>query len=132
MRAGKFEKNSQWGSAAGVLCNWDMKNMISVGCGFVVALSAMAATASGSLNKGSCSFGGKKLFGKVQIVDSFPDITVQVVTSFPDVKVKNVTSFPDSCGKWQTVTSFPDIKVKFVTSSPDVKIQYVDSFPGMN
>ena len=29
-----------------------------------------------------CSFKGKKLYGKVQIVSSFPDIKVQVVSSF--------------------------------------------------
>jgi len=79
----------------------------------------------------SCTFKGKRLYGKVQVVSSFPDIKVQVVSSFPDVKVQKVTSFPDSCGKWQFVTSFPDIKIQFVTSFPDVKIQYVTSFPGV-
>ena len=33
----------------------------------------------------NCSFKGKKLYGKVQIVNSFPDIKVQVVSSFPGV-----------------------------------------------
>jgi hypothetical protein len=79
----------------------------------------------------SCTFKGKRLYGKVQVVTSFPDIKVQVVSSFPDLKVQKVTSFPDSCGKWQFVTSFPDFKVQFVTSFPDVKIQYVTSFPGV-
>lgn len=38
-------------------------------------------------NVGSdCTFKGKKLYGKVQFVTSFPDIKVQIVTSFPDVK----------------------------------------------
>jgi hypothetical protein len=47
-------------------------------------------------NVGSdCSFKGKKLYGKVQIVNSFPDIKVQVVNSFPDLKVQKVSSFPD-------------------------------------
>lgn len=80
----------------------------------------------------SCSFKGKKLYGKVQVVESFPDIKVQIVESFPDLKVQKVTSFPDKCGKWQFVTSFPDIKVQFVTSFPDIKIKYVESFPGCN
>ncbi len=77
-----------------------------------------------------CTFKGKKLYGKVQIVNSFPDFKVQIVSSFPDLKVKQVTSFPDRCGKWQIVTSFPDFKVQFVSSFPDFKIQYVSSFPG--
>lgn len=78
-----------------------------------------------------CTFRGKKLYGKVKIVDSFPDIRVKAVTSFPDLKVKKVTSFADSCGEWQEVESFPDLKVQFVDSFPDIEIAYVDSFPGM-
>ncbi|MBL8916074.1 MAG: hypothetical protein JNM17_35570 [Archangium sp.] len=98
----------------------------------VVLGVAGSADAKGGFNKGSCTFNGKKLYGKIQEVSSFPDVKVQVVSSFPDVKVQKVSSFPDSCGKWQMVTSFPDTKVQFVTSFPDVKIQYVSSFPGAN
>jgi hypothetical protein len=94
------------------------------------AVSASSATALGAVDS-SCTFKGKKLWGKVQKVTSFPDIKVQKVTSFPDLKVQKVTSFPDKCGQWQFVTSFPDIKIQFVTSFPDVKIQFVTSFPGV-
>lgn len=98
-----------------------------------LAMVCIFTTLVKSGNVGSdCSFNGKKLYGKVQVVDSFPDIKVQIVTSFPDVKVQQVTSFPDSCGKWQFVTSFPDIKIQYVTSFPDIKIQMVTSFPGVN
>jgi len=78
-----------------------------------------------------CTFKGKKMYGKVKIVESFPDYKVKVVTSFPDLKVKNVTSFPSECGKWQFVESFPDFTVKFVESFPDFTIKYVESFPGL-
>ncbi|MFZ5553615.1 MAG: hypothetical protein ACOZCO_10910 [Bacteroidota bacterium] len=77
-----------------------------------------------------CSFNGKKLYGKVQVVTAFPDIKVQVVDAFPDIKVKMVDAFPDACGKWQLVDAFPDFKIQFVTAFPDVKIKYVDAFPG--
>jgi hypothetical protein len=93
---------------------------------------ALTAEAGGSFSKGSCTFNGKKLYGKIQVVTAFPDVKVQVVTAFPDVKVQNVTAFPDHCGKWQMVTAFPDTKVQFVDAFPDVKIQYVDAFPGAN
>ena len=79
-----------------------------------------------------CTFKGFKLYGKIQVVESFPDIKVQIVDAFPDIKVKVVDAFPDDCGEWQFVTSFPDVKIQFVTSFPDVKIQYVDAFPGIN
>lgn len=78
-----------------------------------------------------CSFKGKALKGKVQIVQSFPDIKVQVVQSFPDLKVKWVQNFPDKCGQWQAVESFPDFKIQMVESFPDLKVQFVESFPGL-
>lgn len=78
-----------------------------------------------------CTYKGKKLYGKVKFVESFPDIKIKIVDSFPDLKVKQVESFPDSCGKWKTVESFPDIKVKIVESFPDIKVKYVESFPGL-
>ena len=78
-----------------------------------------------------CTYKGIKLYGKIQVVHSFPDIKIQVVKSFPDLKVKWVNSFPDECGKWQKTENFPDIKIQFVKSFPDVKIEYVESFPGL-
>jgi hypothetical protein len=95
------------------------------------AVLLVGRTASAGNVGPSCTFKGKKLFGKVQIVSAFPDIKVQVVSAFPDLKVHMVNAFPDSCGKWQAVTAFPDIKIQFVDAFPDVKIQYVDAFPGV-
>ena len=71
-----------------------------------------------------------KIYGKIQIVKSFPDYKVQVVDSFPDLRVQVVNSFPDKSGKWQMVNSFPDFKIQIVDSFPDFKIKYVSSFPG--
>ncbi len=79
---------------------------------------------------GDCTFNGIKLYGKVQVVDAFPDIKVEVVDAFPDLKVQVVDAFPEECGKWQFVDAFPDFKVQFVDAFPDIKIQYVDAFPG--
>jgi hypothetical protein len=99
--------------------------LILLGVNFSFAQSANV------INKDSCSFKGKQLYGKIQFVDSFPDLTVQVVESFPNLKVKIVSSFPDDCGEWQIVDSFPDIKVKIVESFADIKIKFVESFPGI-
>lgn len=96
----------------------------------VIALGAGWARAGGKFDKDSCSFNGKRLYGKVQIVSAFPDVKVQIVNAFPDLKVQKVTAFPDACGKWQLVNAFPDVKVQLVTAFPDVKVQYVDAFPG--
>ncbi|MDO5522480.1 MAG: hypothetical protein Q4G48_00360 [Bacteroidia bacterium] len=71
-----------------------------------------------------------KIYGKIKIVDSFPDYKVKVVSNFADLHVKVVSSFADEPGKWQMVESFPDFKIQFVESFPDFTIKFVESFPG--
>jgi hypothetical protein len=112
--------------------------MKAIALGLLVAgiIGLLGDQAIGKMvDRTTCQQEGHRLYGKVQIVESFPDLTVQVVESFPDLKVKLVSSFPDACGEWQFVNSFPDLKpdlkIKFVTSFPDLKIQFVDSFPGL-
>ncbi len=97
----------------------------------ILITSSLLAQSEEEINEDECTFNGIQLFGKIQFVDSFPDLTVQVVESFPDLKVKIVSSFPDDCGEWQIVDSFPDIKVKIVESFADIKIKFVESFPGI-
>lgn len=79
----------------------------------------------------NCTFNGIPLYGKVQVVESFPDIRVEIVNAFPDLNVQKVNAFPDECGEWMFVDAFPDIKIQFVESFPDVRIQYVNAFPGL-
>ena len=97
----------------------------------MLSFSLLSVNAFAGKVGSDCTYKGKKLYGKIKFVTSFPDIKVQVVSSFPDLKVKKVTSFPDKCGLWKVVDSFPDIKVQLVTSFPDIKIKYVTSFPGV-
>ena len=108
------------------------RNYIKV-CTGLLLLSAFLIYAQNEdgFDEEECSFNGIKLNGKIQFVESFPDLTVQVVESFPDLKVKIVDSFPDDCGEWQIVDSFPDIKIKIVESFADIKIKFVESFPGI-
>ena len=87
--------------------------------------------ASSLVQEEECDFGGYKLCGKIQFVESFANIKVKVVESFPDLKVKIVDSFPDKCGEWQIVDSFPDLKVQIVESFAELKIKFVESFPGL-
>ncbi len=79
---------------------------------------------------GDCTFGGKKLHGRVKLVEAFPDFEVRVVTAFADLRVKKVDAFPDECGRWKFVDAFPDFTVKLVDAFGDFEITYVDSFPG--
>jgi hypothetical protein len=79
---------------------------------------------------GDCTYAGKRLYGRVQIVTSFPDLRAQTVDAFPDLRVQIVKTFPDRCGRWQMVHSFPDLRVQLVDSFPDLRITIVQSFPG--
>lgn len=93
-----------------------------------IAAALGPATAAGKLK--GCMLNGKQLFGKVQVVKSFPDFRVQVVENFADLNVQRVKSFPDSCGKWEWVNSFPDFTIEYVEAFPDFTIAFVESFPG--
>ncbi len=83
------------------------------------------------INTYNCTYKGLQLYGKVKVVESFPDIKVKVVTSFPDLKVQLVESYADACGKWEFVESFPDLKIQFVESLEDIRVEFVNSFPGV-
>ena len=95
-----------------------------------VLLVSLTVSASAGNVGANCTLKGKALYGRVQVVDVFPDFRVQVVDSFPDIRVQRVDVFPNSCGRWQFVDTFPDFKVQFVDTFPDLRIQYVDVFPG--
>ncbi|MBQ9439881.1 MAG: hypothetical protein IJU35_04750 [Paludibacteraceae bacterium] len=101
--------------------------MIAVLMPLIVMAQATIDKSNGTVTKDGKTF---PLYGKVQIVNSFPDLKVQIVDAFPDLKVQVVNSFPDKIGKVQVVNSFPDVKVQIVNSFPDIKVKIVDSFPG--
>ncbi len=96
----------------------------------LAAMAAALGPATAATKLKACTLNGKQLFGKVQVVRSFPDFRVQRVTSFPDLKVEVVKSFPETCGKWMWVNSFPDFTIEYVEAFPDFTIEFVDSFPG--
>ncbi|MBD2161947.1 hypothetical protein H6F46_14720 [Limnothrix sp. FACHB-1083] len=107
---------------------WLSRGLLIGAIGLILSLWSLGARAN---SPSTCQYKERPLFGKVQIVESFPDFTVQVVEAFPDLKVQIVNAFPDRCGEWQFVNAFPDFKIKFVTAFPDFKIQFVTSFPGL-
>lgn len=86
---------------------------------------------SRTFDRVNCTFAGKKLYGKIEYVTSFPDVKVRVVTALPDLRVKTVSSLATSCGEWREVSSLPDLRVKLVDSFEDLEIEYVTSFPGI-
>lgn len=115
-----------------------MKKVLIIALLALMALPMMAQSGDKKpgINKDNCTYVTKdgktfNLYGKVQIVNSFPDIKVQIVDAFEDLDVKLVEAFPDQCGKVKIVESFPDVKVQIVNSFPDIKVKIVDAFPGV-
>jgi len=81
------------------------------------------------IDKETCSYNGIQLYGKVKVVEHFPDITIQVVESFADIDVKVVEEFADECGEWKMVEKFPDFTIKIVEHNADIKVRFVRNFP---
>ena len=115
-----------------------MKKLLLIAFFALMALSMMAQSrdTKPGINKDNCTYVTKEgktfnLYGKVKIVEHFPDIKVQIVDSFEDLDVKIVESFPDQCGKIKIVEHFPDVKVQIVDHFPDIKVKLVESFTGV-
>lgn len=96
-----------------------------------VTLCLITTASHASAIGGDCTFKGKKLYGKVKIVNNFEDIKIKVVQNFQDIKVQKVSNFANDCGKWQIVDNFEDFKVKIVDNFEDIKVKFVENFPGL-
>ncbi|MGB1700014.1 MAG: hypothetical protein ACPHRO_08685, partial [Nannocystaceae bacterium] len=66
---------------------------------FAVAMAVSFAPAASSAFAdkvgADCTLKGFQLYGKIKVVENFPDLKVQVVEHFPDLKVQTVNNFPD-------------------------------------
>ena len=71
-----------------------------------------------------------KIFGRIQLVETFADYRVEVVDAFADLRVKKVDASADGSGLWHLVDAFPDFRIQIVSVFGDFRIQWVDSFPG--
>jgi hypothetical protein len=60
----------------------------------IACLALPAFVHAADFDKKNCTYKGIRLYGKVQIVTSFPDFKVQMVNSFPDLKVDMGSSSP--------------------------------------
>lgn len=69
------------------------------------------------------------VYGKVQIVNAFPDYKVRVVDAFADLDVQVVNAFPDKPGKWEIVNSAARYKIQFVTIGEDFTVHFVNHSP---
>lgn len=82
------------------------------------------------------TFKGKKLIGKVRVVERNADFKVQIVDHYNpcDLKVQVLPSYqhPNQVGQWQMVESGENFTIQFVNSGADFTIRFVTSNPGVH
>jgi hypothetical protein len=84
---------------------------------------------SQDINPYTCTFNGKKLYGKVKVVNSGEDFKVRIVENSEDISIISTDKDPSKCGQWKFVEYSEDFKVRFVTNGEDFKIRYTTGEP---
>lgn len=112
-----------------------MATLMVAACPLMPPEDGVCESSAPNINKGQCTLTvrGKtyKLYGKVQIVNQFPDIKVKLVDNYADLNVQLVDNFANKCGQVQLVESFPDVKVQIVDNFADLTVKVVKNFPGL-
>ncbi len=111
---------------------------------FVAVLSSIGASAQKIdigkfvIDKNVCTITNKEtgktfdLYGDVEIVDHFEDISIKLVDHFEDIDVRLVDSSNPSCCEFRKVKHFAKIKVRIVEHFEDITVRLVEHFPGIN
>lgn len=90
------------------------------------------------IDKNVCTITNKEtgktfdLYGDVEIVDHFEDISIKLVDHFEDIDVRLVDSSSPSCCEFRKVEHFAKIKVRIVEHFEDITVRLVEHFPGIN
>lgn len=63
-----------------------------------------------------------KVFGKICVVNAFPDYKVRVDNSAPDIRISVVHAAANMPGQWQFVSAFPDYTIQFVDAFEDFSV----------
>lgn len=73
------------------------------------------------------------LYGKVQIVEDYPDFTVKITDDFYDLVIKETGNVQCECGEYRLSDDYPDIRIKIVDDYPDIRVRYAgwNEFPGL-
>ena len=111
---------------------------------FAAVLSCISASAQKIdlgkfvIDKNVCTITNKEtgktfdLYGDVEIVDHFEDISIKLVDHFEDIDVRLVDSSNPSCCEFRKVKHFAKIKVRIVEHFEDITVRLVEHFPGIN
>ena len=88
-------------------------------------------SSSNPIDKETCTYKGKKLYGNVRIVDCGADFDVRIVECGADLEVKVEEYSAYRCGEWHFVNAGEDFTVRFVDGCADFDIRFVNSAPSV-
>ena len=91
---------------------------------------------SNPIDRETCTLNGKRLYGKVRVVDISADFDVEIVDfgCGADLWVTKIEPGYScySCGEWQFVESGEDFTVQFVEIGGDFRITFVEIGSGVH
>jgi hypothetical protein len=97
--------------------------------------SVFVSSSSNPIDRETCTCKGKRLYGKVKVVDVFADFKVEVVKTGCEANlwVKEIEPGYScySCGEWQFVETGEDFTVQFVETHGDFRITFVEIGSGI-
>ena len=79
---------------------------------------------SQDINPYTCTYKGKKIYGKVKVVNYSADFKVRIVDYSEDISIIKTDREPSNCGEWKFVDYSEDFKIQIVTYGEDFTIRY--------
>ena len=86
---------------------------------------------SNPIDRETCTYKGKRLYGNVRVVDYSADFEVRLIQYGADLDVKIEAYSANHCGEWHFVNAGEDFTVRFVDSGGDFTVHFVEYNPGV-
>jgi hypothetical protein len=99
-----------------------MKKIILV---LLLALIPSMSFAGGRIGQ-DCTSKGKKLYGRVRIVNVGETFKVKAVSLGEDLRVQTSNTLATTCGRWEIVSIAEDFSIRMVDMGEDFSIRFVE------
>lgn len=96
-----------------------------------VRLGSVFVSSSNPIDKETCTYKGKRLYGNVRVVDYSADFEVRLIQYGADLDVKIEAYSANHCGEWHFVNAGEDFTVRFVDTGGDFTVHFVEYNPGV-
>ncbi len=99
-------------------------------CILFIVLIPSLSLAGGRIGQ-DCTFKGKKLYGRVRIVNVGETFKVRAVSVGEDLRVQTSNMLATTCGRWEIVSIAEDFSVRMVDMGEDFSIRFVEVAHGL-